>query len=298
MSSYKDLEDLVKYYQNALSASGANAVDYASLYGTAAQHLIDAQNAAYQNAVSQYQAQIPQIQQSYDQARNDAYTNARLSAIGSNEVLAAKGLAGNLYQDPKSGVSETSRIAMDNQLRGDINTLTDSELSAIGDVNADIAEAGLQKDQNIAQIRADMIKELNAYQQELRQAAVDNAMKEVQLFGQVMTQESANALGVPVGTLSYTAGLAAQKAASAGSGGGGGGSSSKSSSNYDSVRSMAVRYKNMSPKSTTVQYYAKKNNINTTDVPKVLALNYLKRQYANQAITRTEYYRLKNELRL
>ena len=47
-------------------------------------------------------------------AINTANVQAKIAAMGQNEVLASKGLAGNLYAQPQTGYSETSRSNLEN----------------------------------------------------------------------------------------------------------------------------------------------------------------------------------------
>ena len=61
------------------------------------------------------------IKQDAAKLRGDTYTSSRVSAIGNNEVLAQKGLAGSVYKDPRSGYSETSRVRQDTALRNALN---------------------------------------------------------------------------------------------------------------------------------------------------------------------------------
>lgn len=79
-----------------------------------------ARAAALEQMLRMYDGQNALIGQQHDQAARDAYANARISAIGNNEALAAQGLAGGLYQNPTSGMSETSRVAQDNALRSNL----------------------------------------------------------------------------------------------------------------------------------------------------------------------------------
>ena len=75
-----------------------------------------------QNKLDALKQQGEQNKAKYDDIRSQAYSNARLSAIGNNEAMASMGLAGGLYSSPASGYSETSRMAQDNNLRSNISS--------------------------------------------------------------------------------------------------------------------------------------------------------------------------------
>ena len=124
-----DYNALIEQYKKKLRDL-SQGTDYSSLYQNAAEALMDAQNASYISRVEGLNAEMPKIESEYDAARSSAYQNAKLSAVRSNEALAALGLAGNLKDEAKSGLSETSRIAQDNNLRQNINLLNAEQLNA------------------------------------------------------------------------------------------------------------------------------------------------------------------------
>ena len=102
--------------------------------------------------------QLGQIDQASDDNRSKVYTNSRLSAIGNNEQLASRGLAGGLYGDPTSGKSESSRISQDVALGNDINAInrqqTDLESQARNIVSSGIADNQLEMAKVIAEMKA------------------------------------------------------------------------------------------------------------------------------------------------
>ena len=106
-------EDLIKYYEDALLK---RKNDIMRQYAEVEQML---------------RASKPNIEDAYAKARTNAYTTARLSAIGNNERLAAYGLAGNLYAQPRSGYSETSRIYQDVAMQNSINALGEEQRKAL-----------------------------------------------------------------------------------------------------------------------------------------------------------------------
>jgi hypothetical protein len=106
---------------SAFAQPAAPGLDIAGLYSGIGDLLKGASDAGLANTKQQLYGQIPGINQQYDDMNAQTYANARLSALGNNEGLAALGLAGNAYAAPQSGVSETSRIAQDVGLRNAIN---------------------------------------------------------------------------------------------------------------------------------------------------------------------------------
>lgn len=151
----------------AYTVGGSYAVDnsaYAS--GTDANAIAlqayDRQLAAYKAALqagydSQAQsiaAQAAKLKDQYNASRNDIYTNARLSAIGNNERLAARGLAGNLYDYARSGTSESSRIAQDVAMRKALAQQHTAEINANSDLDIKLIEAQREADAKYAEYAA------------------------------------------------------------------------------------------------------------------------------------------------
>lgn len=212
MATYNNAEIAKLFQEQARARQAANAMGFAQQEQQAA-------------------SALAQQGQQYDALRNQAYVNARLSALGNNEGLAAAGLAGNAYAAPQSGYSETSRIRQDTALGNALNALNTQQQGAATDIQAALTQARGATDANWLNTQADLqARELaaqqSAYQTELgrqqseaqlalsqQSQALQKAQMEMQMFGKVMTQESANALGVPIGTALKT------------SGGGGGGRS-------------------------------------------------------------------------
>lgn len=338
MSEYKELME--QYRKKLLEGTS----DYSQLYKTSAEALMDAQNAIYQSKVADLEAELPAIGGAYDTARSKAYRNAKLTAGRDNEALAAMGLAGNLQQSARSGLSESSRIAADNALRENINLLNDAQIAAEADVRKQIRDAGTAQEQALAGIFADHAEKQAAYEKDQRdyelklqeqeyakqqdqrdyelklaqqeyakqqdqlnyelklqqyeaeqlQNALQAALKEVDVFGRVMTQQTADVLGVPVGTLNYTAQLAADKLAAKSSGGGR--SSSKGSSEFNDVLNKAKSYLSMPTDTYSASYNAALHGINVSALPAYQANEYLKGLRRNRTITEKEYTSLKNIL--
>lgn len=115
---------------------------------------IEAQRAAVAEGVAGYEAQRAALADQYARSAQDIYRNARLAAIGNNEVLAAQGLAGNLYANPMSGYSETSRIAQDNALRTNLAQNAIAQKEAEDEVNMAISQLQADGKREEAQIIA------------------------------------------------------------------------------------------------------------------------------------------------
>lgn len=75
--------------------------------------------------------QKQQIDQQYTDSSRQTQVNARLTAAGNEEKLAALGLsAGGRYEAPTSGYTESERVRMDNALRSNLNQLAAARDSA------------------------------------------------------------------------------------------------------------------------------------------------------------------------
>ena len=110
--------------------------------------------AGYDAQANSIAAQAAKLKDQYNASRNDIYTNSRLSAIGNNERLAARGLAGNLYDYARSGTSETSRIAQDVAMRKALAQQNNAEISANNDLNLKLLEAQREADAKYAEYAA------------------------------------------------------------------------------------------------------------------------------------------------
>lgn len=154
-------------------------------------------SSAYNNAISGYQAaqqglkdyltkfqadQNAQIAEAYKNARNQAYVNGRLNAIGNNEVLAAMGLSGNMYAAPQSGYTETARVAENLQMR---NAIADANQQEKADVNAlamEIMKQNAEIDVQTAQYMAQMQIEAARAQAEYEAQQRANQMAALQMM--------------------------------------------------------------------------------------------------------------------
>lgn len=110
--------------------------------------------AGYDSQAQAIAAQAAKLKDQYNASRNDIYTNSRLSAIGNNERLAARGLAGNLYDYARSGTSESSRIAQDVAMRKSLAQQNAAEISANADLDLKLLEAQREADAKYAEYAA------------------------------------------------------------------------------------------------------------------------------------------------
>lgn len=116
----------------------AQTPDYAQTLKEAYDAQATARAQALEQMLGAYEGQKQQLDTDYNRAASQAYANARLSAIGNNEALAANGLAGGVYQHPTSGYSETSRVAQDNALRYNLGEVELARVKAKKEVEDDI----------------------------------------------------------------------------------------------------------------------------------------------------------------
>ena len=159
--------DAIAGLMQGLSYPVYSAPDLSSQYAAAGQQYTAALEAAYQAQKAQLEKQAQELARQYEGLRTQSYVNGRLGSIGNNEMLAAKGLAGNLYQGTQSGVSETSRVAQDIAMRNNINLASAQEQAAKDDIAAQILQAGYTKDVQAAQYMADLSLQLAQAQAEL-----------------------------------------------------------------------------------------------------------------------------------
>ena len=132
-------------------------------YKAALQAAYDSQAAANISAQNKVKSQ-------FDSARSNVYTNARLSAIGNNERLAALGLAGNIYDHARSGTSETNRIAQDIAMRKSLSSLDQGRADAYSEYQLALLQAQKEADMNYANKVAEVEAAKIPYQMALAQA--------------------------------------------------------------------------------------------------------------------------------
>ena len=122
------------YVASASSASKAaqeNAERVSSLYDAAEKARLERFEAARTRIRQQLDANLSSIDSDYASAVRQAGISARQSALRNEEKLALLGLnMGAKTGATTSGMAESSRIAVDNQYRGDLNSLSQSRLAA------------------------------------------------------------------------------------------------------------------------------------------------------------------------
>ena len=129
-----------------VSDGNSGALSVTGLYDAAAKARLQAFETAKQNIQKQLESQYSDIDREYRQGMKQADVNARRSALGNEEKLAALGLSmGGAYGAPTSGYTETSRVAVDNAYRSDLNGLAEARLNARSAAaqNAAAQQAGL-----------------------------------------------------------------------------------------------------------------------------------------------------------
>lgn len=159
-----------------VSLPSAPSYDIGAAYDKSAAQYKAALDAAYNQQKAGIDAQAAKLGEQYDAIRNQAYVNARLNAIGNNELLAAKGLAGNLYSGSNSGVSETSRIQQSIGMRNDINAATRQEQNERDTLALELLQSGYARDVEYARWMADMMIAKAQAEQAAAQQAFENQM--------------------------------------------------------------------------------------------------------------------------
>ncbi len=122
------------YVASSSSASKAaqeNAERVSSLYDAAEKARLERFEAARTRIRQQLDANLSSIDSDYASAVRQAGISARQSALRNEEKLALLGLNMSAKTGAAtSGMAESSRIAVDNQYRGDLNSLSQSRLAA------------------------------------------------------------------------------------------------------------------------------------------------------------------------
>lgn len=133
-----------------------------------------------------------------------AQNQARISALGLEEKLAASGLnAGSAYGRATSGYTESARVASDNNLRSSLNGLmrarVNAESEARSQYSAETAQAEQYTNQQLSAINLQKAQAKLSY----KQSRYENAMQRWQTYGYVLPAD-AKILGVKAGTRTAT----------------------------------------------------------------------------------------------
>lgn len=111
--------------------SSSNSIDLSALFQAAEQARLQRLQAAQQRIQSQLTSNLNAIEQDYTAGMKQTDINAQRSVISNEERMAALGLnMGARSAAATSGAAETSRIAIDNQYRSDLNALGQARLTA------------------------------------------------------------------------------------------------------------------------------------------------------------------------
>lgn len=182
-----------------------------ALYRAAENQRLSAFQTAQAESQRRLQESLRGIQTTHRSNVTQAQTAARISALGQEEKLAAAGLSGgSAYTAPTSGYTETSRVAADNNLRANLNTLATArmqqEQAARSTSSSEIAQARQNYETSAADIRLQMaqaqINQYNTdrqYTYQQQTTAYQQAMQRWEMYGVVLPADAA-ILGVAAGT--------------------------------------------------------------------------------------------------
>ncbi|MDY3617617.1 hypothetical protein [Agathobaculum sp.] len=129
------------YRPYSSSSTRAGSLTVNGLYDAAERARLQRFEAERKRIQQRLQGSLSSIDSDYRAAMTQTDINARKSVIGNEEKLAALGLNMGARTDAAtSGAAETSRIAVDNQYRGDLNALGNARLSARAAAQAEAAD--------------------------------------------------------------------------------------------------------------------------------------------------------------
>ena len=117
---------------------------------------IAAQNKSLESAKAQSKSRMNQsiaaIRSDYRSNVTAAQNQARISALGLEEKLAAAGLnAGSAYGRATSGYTESARVASDNNLRSSLNSLMRARVNAENEARSQYSAETAQAEQYTSQ---------------------------------------------------------------------------------------------------------------------------------------------------
>lgn len=119
------------YRPYSVSSTTTGGLQVSGLYSAAEQSRMRRFEAERARIAQRLQGNLSAIDADYTSGMTQSELNARRSVQGNEEKMAALGLnMGGRYDAATSGASETSRVAIDNQYRGDLNALGTARLSA------------------------------------------------------------------------------------------------------------------------------------------------------------------------
>lgn len=137
------------YRPYSVSSTERGGSEVSRLYDAAEQARLQRLEAARTRIQQQLQSNLSAIESDYIAGMRQTDINARQSVISNEETLAALGLnMGARGAAATSGAAETSRIAIDNQYRSDLNALGQARLAAraAAQDSASAQQAALEND--------------------------------------------------------------------------------------------------------------------------------------------------------
>lgn len=149
------------------------------------------------------------IKQDAAKLRGDTYTSSRVSAIGNNEVLAQKGLAGSVYKDPRSGYSETSRVRQDTALRNALNAADLNEQKQLMAIEEKIKQLGYDTGKQKATVQA-------KWNEKIAQAVREDELRRIQWEREdkLRKEEYERQLALAAASRSYSSGGSSRSSSS------------------------------------------------------------------------------------
>ena len=169
---------------------------------------IAAQNKSLESAKAQSKSRMNQsiaaIRSDYRSNVTAAQNQARISALGLEEKLAAAGLnAGSAYGRATSGYTESARVASDNNLRSSLNSLMRARVNAENEARSQYSAETAQAEQYISQQLSAINLQKAQAKLSYKQSRYENAMQRWQTYGYVLPAD-AKILGVKAGTRTAT----------------------------------------------------------------------------------------------
>ena len=169
---------------------------------------IAAQNKSLESAKAQSKSRMNQsiaaIRSDYRSNVTAAQNQARISALGLEEKLAAAGLnAGSAYGRATSGYTESARVASDNNLRSSLNSLMRARVNAENEARSQYSAETAQADQYTSQQLSAINLQKAQAKLSYKQSRYENAMQRWQTYGYVLPAD-AKILGVKAGIRTAT----------------------------------------------------------------------------------------------
>lgn len=127
------------------------------------------------SAVNRLEGQKSDVDQQYNDAARQAYINKMLSQRDMGQQLAASGITG--------GLSESSRIGLENQYSENLNSLTQNRNNALNEIDMNIAQVRNEGDISLAETQSE-------YQAMIAQQLLEQQQRQQELAAQLNAQQS------------------------------------------------------------------------------------------------------------